>query len=67
MNHVISIDRASQKWAIFTDDFEIVKPFTSFESEVAVVLEAIDWCKEHGSDGHEIVYPRITAFKTFTK
>ena len=64
MNHVISIDRASQKWAIFTNDFDLVKPFTPYKDEVAVVLEAIDWCKEQGSEGHEIVYPRITSFKT---
>lgn len=64
MKYRISIDRACKSWAIFTESFEIVRPFTKYSDEESALLEAKLWVAENSNEAPEIVYPKITSFKT---
>lgn len=58
----LSIDRSTRRWAVFKDDFALVKAFEGYEDEGAVPALAQTWLKERGWSGtFTTVYPRITS------
>lgn len=57
----LSIDRSTRRWAVFKDDFALVKAFEGYEDEGAVPALARTWLKERGWSGtFTTVYPCIT-------
>ena len=67
MTLTISIGRASKKWAVFKDDFELVHEFTPYTDEEAARQAAHDWIGEQNwGEGTRVevltVYPKITQF-----
>ena len=59
----ISIDRDSQKWAVFRDDFDLVHPFTPYNKGENVLATASAWCVANGDNTPKVVYPRITSMR----
>lgn len=62
----ISIDRGAKSWAVFNQDFTVVKDFTGYSNEAWALQMAMQWCRAAGDDSPEVVYPSITSVRTST-
>lgn len=64
----ISVDRQSQKIAVFDGNFNCVRDFIPYTDEAAAVAEAKAWVKERCATEPEMVYPQITSMRmTYSK
>ena len=61
LDPLISIDRASQKWACFDKNFECVKDFQPYTDEAQALAEAKAWFSLRSIQEPGVVYPQITS------
>jgi hypothetical protein len=58
--YLISIDRNSKGWAVFENEFELVKPFERYDDEALALAEAKAWVAQR-----TIVEPTLVFIQNF--
>ena len=66
-NLTISIDSDSRKWAVFAGVADLKHAFTPYGSEDAALTLARAWCKANGDEEPQVVYPRITSMRVYSR
>lgn len=56
----ISVDRASRKWAVFDNSFNLLRDFEPYTDEAAAIECGKAFAKERSSLEPKIVYPAVT-------
>jgi hypothetical protein len=58
---IISIDRQSKSFAVFQDDFALLRGFEKYQNEADALAIAKEWCKQMFGDVQpEITYPEFS-------
>ena len=60
---MISIDRGAGKWAVFKEDFTLIRPFEPYTDEKEALAMAKEWCKGWGDNSPRVVYPSVTSVR----
>jgi hypothetical protein len=63
----ISIDRGARKWAVFKDEFTLIRDFEGYTNEADALEGAKAWCRGYGDESPSVVYPQITSMRITRK